>query len=138
WTFSLGREILRGIVARASSVGTHGWTLPQNVNFNAAPNDYVWYTTTGLQKATGKYASTGQNAFDTTTYGSITEYIKRGYSNANGASFELERRYTRGIGFQFAYTMTNAFKESTLVGNGGGASVAPVVGFLAGPVPTGF
>ena len=138
WNFSVGREVWSGIVARASYLGTHAWNLPQNVNFNAAPNDYVWYTATGLPKATGKYASTGQNAYDTTTYGSITEYMKRGYSNANGASFELERRYTRGIGFQFAYTMTNAFTESTLVGNGGGSSVAPVADFLPGAVPTDF
>lgn len=138
WNFSLGREILSGIVARASYVGTHGWNLPQNVNFNAAPPDYVWYAATGLQKATGKYASTGQNAYDTTTYGSITEYMKRGYSNANGLILELERRYSHGVGFQFAYTMTNAFTESTLVGNGGGTSVAPVADFLAGAVPADF
>jgi hypothetical protein len=138
WNFSIGREIWSGIVARATYLGTHGWNLPQNVNFNAAPNDYVWYTATGLPKATGKYASTGQNAYDTTTYGSITEYKRRGYSNANGASLELERRYSRGIGFQLAYTMTNAFTESTLVGNGGGSSVAPVADFLPGAIPTDF
>jgi hypothetical protein len=138
WNFSVGREIWFGIVARASYLGTHGWNLPQNVNFNAAPNDYVWYTGTGLPKATGKYASTGQNVYDTTTYGSITEYMKRGYSNANGASFELERRYSRGVGFQLAYVMTNAFTESTLVGNGGGSSVAPVADFLPSAVPTDF
>ena len=138
WNFSIGREILSGIVARASYLGTHGWNLPQNVNLNAAPNDYVWYSATGLPKATGKYASTGQNAYDTTTYGSITEYMRRGYSNANGVSLELERRYSRGVGFQLAYTMTNAFTESTLVGNGGGSSVPPVVDFLPGAVPTDF
>jgi len=136
WNFSLGREVLTGIVARASYVGTHGWHLPQNVNFNAAPPDYVFYTATGEQKA--KYASTGQNAYDTTTYGSITEYMKRGYSNANGLTLELERRYSRSVGFQLAYVMTNAFTESTLVGNGGGASVAPLADFLAGTVPVNF
>jgi hypothetical protein len=138
WNFSAGREVLSGIVARASYLGTHAWNLPQNVNFNAAPNDYVWYTATGLQKATGKYASTGQNAFDTTTYGSITEYMKRGYSNANGVALELERRYSRGVGFQLAYVMTNAFTESILVGNNGGSSVAPAADFLPGSVPTDF
>ena len=34
--------------------------------------------------------------------------------------------------------MTNAFTESTLVGNGGGTSVAPVADFLSGAVPTDF
>ncbi len=138
WNFSIGREVLHGVVAKASYVGTHGWNLPQNVNFNSAPNDYVWYTVTGRPKATGRYASTGQNAYDTTTYGSMTEYMKRGYSNANSLILEAERRYSHGVGFQFAYVMTNAFTESTLVGNGGGSNVAPVSSFLTGAVPTDF
>ena len=138
WNFSVAREVLSGIVAKASYLGTHGWNLPQNVNFNAAPPDYVWYTVTGTPKATGKYASTGQNAYDTTTYGSITEYMRRGISNANGVALELERRYSHGVGFQFGYVMTNAFTESTLVGNGGGTSVPPLADYLPGAVPTDF
>jgi hypothetical protein len=138
WNFSLSREISKGIIAKATYLGTHGWHLPQNVNINAAPPDYVWYTNTGLAKPTGTYASTGTNAYDTTTYGSITEYMRKGMSNANGIDLELERRYNHGVGWQFAYTMTNAFTESTLVGNGGGSSVAPVADFLSGAVPTDF
>ena len=138
WNFSLSREISSGIVAKATYLGTHGWHLPQNVNLNAAPPDYVWYTVTGQAKPTGTYASTGENAYDTTTYGSMTEYIKQGISYANGIDLELERRYNHGFGWQFAYTMTNAFTESTLVGNGGGSSVAPVADYLPGAVPTDF
>jgi len=138
WNFSIGREAIHGIVVNASYVGTHGWNIPQNVNINAAPNDYVWYTNTGLPKATGVYSGTGQNAFDTTTYGTISEYITRGYSNANSIIVEAQRRYSHGVGFQFDYVMTNPFTESTLVGNGGGAGVGPVSTFLQGTVPTDF
>jgi len=49
WNFSLSREISSGIIAKATYLGTHGWNLPQNVNFNAAPPDYVWYTVTASQ-----------------------------------------------------------------------------------------
>jgi hypothetical protein len=136
WNFSLGREVLPGIAVTASYVGTHAAHLPQQENFNAAPNDYIWYTTTGRQKATGLYASTGQNAYDTTTYGSMTEYIKRGVSNANSATLEVQRRFSHGVGFQFSYVMTNAFTESTLVGNGGGTTLAPASTYLPGAVPT--
>ena len=138
WNFSIGREVLHGIVFTASYVGTHAWNLPQNVNFNSAPNDYVWYTSTGVAKATGLYSGTGQNAYDTTTYGTISEYMRRAYSNANSVILEAQRRYSRGVGFQFAYVMTNALTESTLVGNGGGSGVAPVSNFLPGAVPTDF
>jgi hypothetical protein len=136
WNFSIGREVLPGIVATASYVGTHASNLPQQYNLNAAPNDYIWYTATGLQKANGLYASTGQNPYDKTTYGSITDYIKRGYSNANSATIEVQRRYSHGYGFQFSYVMTNPFTESTLVGNGGGTTLTPASTYMPGAVPT--
>ena len=53
WNLSLGWEILPDIVATASYVGTHAGHLPQWHNINATPNDFVWYTTTGLAKPTG-------------------------------------------------------------------------------------
>ena len=136
WNFSIGREILPGIVATASYVGTHASNLPEQYNFNAAPNDYIWYTATGLAKPTGLYASTGENAYDKTTYGSITDYLKRGYSNANSATIEVQRRYSHGYGFQFSYVMTDAFTESTLVGNGGGTTLTPASTYMPGAVPT--
>jgi Carboxypeptidase regulatory-like domain len=138
WNFSLSKETLPGIVAKAGYLATHGWNLPQNVNFNAAPSNYVWYETTGQPLVTGTYASTGENPYNTTTYGSMTEYMKQGVSNAEGFSLEVERRYSHGVAWQFMYVMTNAFTESTLVGNGGGTSVAPAADFLPGAVPTDF
>ncbi|MGD0499157.1 MAG: TonB-dependent receptor [Bryobacteraceae bacterium] len=139
WNFSIGREILAGTVVTASVVGTHAWNIPQNVNINGAPGDYVWYTNTGGQPlVTGTYSGTFRNALDTTTYGSITEYMTRAYSNANLWTLEAERRYAHGYGFQLAYVMSNAFTESTLVGNGGGTGVGPVSTYLTGTVPTDF
>jgi hypothetical protein len=76
------------------------------------------------------------NAYDKTTYGSMTEYVKRGYSNANSLTLELQRRFSHGVGFQFSYVMTNAFTESTLVGNGGGTTLTPASAYLPGAVPT--
>jgi hypothetical protein len=138
WNFSLGREILQGVLATASYVGTHADHLPQLYNFNATPNDYVWYVTTGQPKPTGTYASTGENPFDTTTYGSMADYQKTGYSNANGIQLELERRFSRGFGFQFFYVMTDAFTNSTKVGNGGGPTISPASTYLPGAVPQDF
>ncbi|MGD0500922.1 MAG: TonB-dependent receptor [Bryobacteraceae bacterium] len=139
WNFSIGREVLPDIVVTASYVGTHGSHLAQAFNWNAAPNDYVWYTNTGGQpKATGLYAPTGQNAYDRTTYGTMTELIKNGFSNASSARLEVQRRYSHGYGFQFNYVMTNAFEDATLVGNGGGPTITPASTYLKGAVPTDF
>ncbi|MGO9255811.1 MAG: carboxypeptidase regulatory-like domain-containing protein [Bryobacteraceae bacterium] len=138
WNFSVAKETFSGIVASATYLATHGWNIPQNVNFNAAPSNYVWYATTGEPLVTGTYASTGENPYNTTTYGSMTEYMKQGISNAEGFTLEVKRRYSHGVGWQFMYVMTNAFTESTLVGNGGGSSVAPAADFLPGAVSTDF
>jgi len=138
WNFSIGREVLPGIVATAAYVGTHGWNLPQQYSFNAAPNSYVWYTTTGQPLATGTYASTAQNAYDKTTWGSMTDFIANGISNYSGATLELERRYSHGYGFEFSYVLSNAFEDSTKVANGGGPTITPASTYLPGAVPTDF
>ncbi|MGD0497991.1 MAG: TonB-dependent receptor [Bryobacteraceae bacterium] len=138
WNFSIEREFLPGIVATASYMGSHGWNLPQFYSFNSAPNDYIWYTTTGQPKATGLYASTGQNAYDRTTYGSMLDYLRNGFSNDSSATLEVQRRYSHGYGFQFYYSLSNAFEDSNRVANGGGPTFTPASTYLPGAVPTDF
>jgi hypothetical protein len=138
WNLSIAREIRSGIVGTASYVGTHAVNLPQLYNFNATPNDYIWYTTTGLAKPTGTFASVGLNPFDSTTYGSMVDYQRTGYSTASSFQFELQRRYSHGYGFEFSYVMTNAFTNSTKVGNGGGPTITPSTSYLPGAVPVDF
>jgi hypothetical protein len=138
WNLSLGREILPNIVATASYVGTHANHLPQRDNINATPNDFVWYTTTGLAKPTGTFASTAIRPYDKTTYGNITATMKTGYSNANSLQLQMQRRFSHGYGFQFYYVLTNAFTNSTLVANGGGPTIVPTSSYLPGAVPQDF
>jgi hypothetical protein len=138
WNVSFGREIFRGITATASYVGTHAVNLPQKYNFNAAPNDYIWYMTTGVAKPTGTYASVGTNPYNATTYGTINVFQRSGYSNSNAFQFEAQRRYANGVGFQFMYELTNALTNSTFVGNGGGPTIVPASTYLPGAVPADF
>ncbi|MGD0500959.1 MAG: TonB-dependent receptor [Bryobacteraceae bacterium] len=138
WNFSLGRELVRGIVATATYTGTHAMHLPQVYDFNAAPNDYIWYTTTGLAKPTGTYASTGERPYDTTTYSDISDFQSTGMSNTNSLQLDVEHRYSRGYAFQFYYVMTNSFNDSTLVANGGGPTITPASTYLPGAVPQDF
>jgi hypothetical protein len=135
WNLSLGREVLPGIIAKVSYVGTHASHLPQKYNMNAAPNSYIWYVTTGQPLPTGMYAATATEPYDKTTYGGITDLQKTGYSNDNSLQVEVQRRYSRGYGFQFFYVMSNAFTNSTLVANGGGPTITPASTYLPGAVP---
>jgi hypothetical protein len=138
WNVSVGREVFRGIVATASYVGTHGVNLPQKYNFNAAPNDYVWFMRTGQPRPTGTYASVGTNPYNATTFGTMNVFQRSGYSNTNAFQFEAQRRFANGYGFQFIYEMTNAFTNSTFVGNGGGPIITPASTYLPGAVPQDF
>ena len=138
WNLSLSRDVFGGVVATASYVGTHGTNLPQKYNFNASPNDYVWYTRTGLPRPTGTYGSVGRNPYNATTYGTINRFQRSGYSNTNAFQFEAQRRFSAGIGFQFMYDMSNSFTNSTFVGNGGGPTIVPASTYLPGAVPEDF
>ena len=138
WNVSLGREILPGIIAKLGYVGTHAIHLPQKYNLNAAPNSYIWYVTTGQPLPTGTYAATATEPYDKTTWGAITDLQKTGYSNYNSLQIEVQRRYSRGYGFQFFYVMSNAFTNSTLVANGGGPTITPASSYLPGAVPQDF
>ncbi|MGE5569590.1 MAG: TonB-dependent receptor [Rhodospirillales bacterium] len=138
WNFSIEREIHAGIVASARYVGTHAVNLPQKYNYNAAPGDYVWYIRTGEPVPTGTYASSARNPYNKTTYGSINQFLRTGYSNASAFQFDVQRRYSKGIGFQFIYELTNALTNSRTVGNSSDASIVPATTYLPGVVPDDF
>ena len=118
----LEREIFPDIVARAGYVGNHGYNLEQWAVFNQQPNNYIWFATTGQPLPTGAYASVARRSFDNQTYGDIQRYQKSGWSNFNGVQFELERRFSKGVGFQLFYVLGNAFRAA---GNGWSDSPLP-------------
>jgi hypothetical protein len=136
WNFTAEHEVAQNIVLRAGYVGTHGGNLEQYRDLNTAPNAYVWYSRTGKAIPTGTYAATAMNPFDNTTYGTLWQYGRTGWSNANSVRLEAERRYSRGIAFQFYYVMTNALKSRGSDVNQD--FVYPVEDYLPNAVPTDF
>jgi hypothetical protein len=138
WNFSLEREVYGGLVASGRYVGTRAENLPQKYNYNAAPNSFVWYMNTGEPVPTGRYASTARNPYNATTYGTVNQFLRTGYSNANAFQFQLQRRYSKGLGFQFIYELTNALTNSRTVGNSYDASIVPATTYLQGAVPDDF
>ena len=73
--------VMDNTVVSASYVGTAGRNLDQSYQFNAAPNAYIWYTTTGTAQPTGLFSATAMRSYDTTTWQNITNYSHIGYSN---------------------------------------------------------
>jgi len=133
WNLLVEREILDNTVVRAGYVGTHGSKLDQFYTFNNAPNDYVWFVNTGLPIPTGVFSGVARRNFPTEPYGGIEAYSKIGWSNYNGVQLEVQRRYSKGYGFQVFYVMSNAFRAA---GDGWSSDLldAPNV-FLKGAVP---
>jgi hypothetical protein len=88
--------------------------------------------TTGEPTPTGLYSGTARRAFDQQLWGTIREYAKTGWSNYNGMEFELERRYSKGVGFQLSYVMGNTLAAGATWGPG----VIPATNqFMPGTVP---
>ena len=62
WNLTFEREFLDNTVVRIGYVGTHGARLDQYYTYNQAPNNYIWYVTTGLPLPTGTYAGVANAA----------------------------------------------------------------------------
>jgi hypothetical protein len=133
WNLTLEREIFDNTVVRAGYIGTHGSRLDQFYTFNEAPNSYVWFVNTGLPLPTGEFSGVARRNFDQVSYGDIEVYSKIGWSNYNGIQLEMQRRYSKGYGFQVFYVMSNAFRAA---GDGWSSDLlsAPNM-YLTGAVP---
>jgi hypothetical protein len=133
WTFLVEHELRQNMVLRAGYVGTHGSRLEQFYTFNESPNDYVWFVTTGLPAPAGEFSGVARRYFDTVSYGDIERYQKTGWTNYSGFEVEVQRRYSRGYGFQFFYVLSNAFRAA---GNGWNEDFLQEANmFLPGAVP---
>ncbi len=136
WNFTIEREMWMDTVLRLGYVGTHGARLEQYQEYNLAPNQYVWFVSTGQTIPTGEYAGTAMRPFDQTTYGELKQFRRTGWSNASTFRIEAERRYAKGIGYQFYYVFSNAFKAKSY--DKDLDYVYPTQNYLPGAVPTDY
>jgi hypothetical protein len=136
WNLTLEKEVAKNTVARVSYKGNHAANLEQESDINPQPSDYVWFTRTGQPLPTGPFASVARRPYDQQAYTDVILYGRTGYSNTQEFDFEIQRRFSDGLGFQAFYTLTNALRNA---GNGFRDSVmtTPDV-FLPGAVPTDF
>jgi hypothetical protein len=97
---------------------------------NPVPTNYVWYTTTHNQLP----ATPGNRYYDSSNYGSIRLLSRTGFINAQTFVIEAERRFSKGLGFQGFYTLTNSLRAA---GNSfrDGIGTIPAQ-FLPGTVPS--
>ena len=139
WNLTMETETWRKILLRVAYVGTQGRNLDQTVFKNGQPNNYVYYLTAGKALPTGAFASVALRDYDQTTYGDIALYSHTGYSNFNGLQVEMQRRFDKGLGFQWSYVMSNSMWAGSGQQVQGSSSQLPdPVTFLPGSVPSNF
>jgi hypothetical protein len=133
WNLTFEKELFQETLLKFGYVGSHGSRLDMFYSYNQQPNNYVWFTNTGLPLPTGTYAGTARRVFENTTFGEIEEYRKDGWSNSQNFQIELQRRYSKGLGFQIFYVMSNTLKAG---GSGWSDDMLPPADiYLPGAVP---
>jgi len=139
WNLTLEKEILPNTVFRGGYVGNHGSNQMQIYSYNDSVPSYIWYETTRNPTPTGRYSGVARRPFDNTTYGSLVEYRKSGWSNYHGIQAQVERRYSKGIAFQLSYVMSNALRAGGADGGSGYSSTVPATSsYLPGAVPADY
>jgi hypothetical protein len=107
WNLTIEKEVMPQMVARIAYVGNYGDKQQQWVDYNDSTPDYIWYVTRKEPLPTGEFSSVARRSYDQRTYGSINLFTASGYGRYNGAQFELERRYHRGLAFQVFWVIGN-------------------------------
>jgi hypothetical protein len=134
WNLTIEKELTASTVLKISYVGAHLSNQDSYDDLNQAKSDYVWYKTTGLPWPDGNRASAEIRPYSNTPYGDIQEFGRTGWGNSNGGTVQLERRFSKGFGFQLFYTLTNSAKAGSH-GWYGDSALDPVTSYLPGVVP---
>ncbi|MBO0723165.1 MAG: hypothetical protein J2P41_20245, partial [Blastocatellia bacterium] len=136
WNLTVEKQISKNNVIRFTYNGKHGVNADSTIQLNPAPNNYVYYTLTKQPPPTGPFANVALHVYDQNAYTSVQLFQKKGYINSSTWTAQIERRFTKGLGFQAFYTMTNALR---FAGNATRDDVANVYApsiYLPGTVPT--
>lgn len=132
WNVTIEKELTADTALRVSLVGKHGRNLEQFYRYNETTPSYIWLATRGERPPTGAYANVATRPFDQEVYGTIEEYLMSGWSNFAGGQLELERRYGKGLAYQFFYNVGNAL---TAGGRSYNSVIPELNQFLPGRVP---
>jgi hypothetical protein len=135
WNLTVEKEIMQDTVLRAAYVGTHAVDQDSYDDWNAQMSDYVWVSTRQLTPPSGVARNTVLRPNPDLPYGNLQEYRKDGWGWSNGMQLELQRRYSKGVGFQLFYMLMNVNKAASH-GWYGDSSVPPVSSFLPGTIST--
>jgi hypothetical protein len=88
-------------------VGNHTAKQDSYVDWNQMMPEYTWYKTKQLTYPWDT-ADISTRPISQGPYGNLQEWRKDGWGWSNGFTAELERRFSKGVGFQVMYQMFNS------------------------------
>ena len=135
WNLTVEKEVMQDTVVRLGYVGNHATNQDSYDNNNPNMPDYTWVTTKQLKPLAAPLSNYANRPISQGPYGNIQEWRKDGWGWSNGAQIELERRYSKGFGFQVFYMMMNTNKAGAH-GWYDDSMVSPVSNYLPSTVPT--
>ena len=134
WNFTIEKLLNASTALRIRYNGKHGIHADQINNINPQLTDYAWYLTQGVPIPGGATSSVARRLYDKTAYTAVNLIAKTGFINTETFTLEMERRFSKGLGFQGFYTMTNSWRAAGNTFRDGGGSLPAA--FLPGAVPT--
>lgn len=133
WNLTVEKEIMPDTVLRVAYVGNRSTRQESYLDWNAMMSEYSWVSQTGTVPPGGIAANTARRPNPTLPYGNLQEWRKDGYGWSNGGQIELQRRYSKGFGFQLFYVLMNVTRAAAA---GWEVGLPPASNFLPGTVPT--
>ena len=117
WHVSVERELPFQTALRVSYIGEHGRDLEQKFALNSQEAEYNYVTRTKLAPPSNRAllrANPNWNIFNPVN--------RTGYSNTHSGQVELERRFSKGVAFQWFYVFTSSLTTTDAGGFDSGNS----------------
>ncbi len=128
WNVTVEREVMKETTLRLSYLGQHGSGLEQRFSLNQQESEYNYVA------RTGQAPPSNRNLLRVNKDWNPMGLNRTGYSNSNGFQVEVERRFSRGVAFQWFYTYNRVLTTTDSGGfDAGGTSINSAGG--GGQVP---
>lgn len=127
WHLTLERELPFQTALRLSYIGEHGRDLEQKVSINNREAEYNYVL------RTGQAPPSNRDLLRANPNWSVAGAANRtGYSNTHSGQIELERRFSKGVAFQWFYVFSSSFATTDAPGFDAGNSNINSGGTTAG------
>jgi hypothetical protein len=135
WNLTVEKEVMMNTVVRAAYVGNKATYQDSYDDWNRQMPAYVWMATQKTTVPSGVPGNYVTRPISAGPFGNLQEYRKDGWGWSTGIQAEVERRYSKGIGFQLMYMFMNVNKAGAH-GWYDDSAVSPLSSFIPNSVPT--